>query len=576
MDLRKNEFYHLWYQLYDDKYDLVFGNFLDEVEDFCQKNIFVPNETEWYKDVCVYSLYVDLFNKDFSGLIEKLDYLSDLGISCLWLLPVLDSPMRDAGFDIKDYYKIRQNLLETKEEESIDTFDLFLVKAKERNIKVIFDIAINHTSEDHQWFQQAKNSIDSPYRDFYIWNKTADKYKDARIIFAGIEESNWKRINDEYYFHRFFDFQPDLNYRNPLVLIEIIRVFLFWIKKGIDGFRVDAVPYLWKEEGTECENLPETHLIIKIIRLILDYVNPSTLLLAEACQQPKEVVKYFGNEDECQAAYHFPLMPQIFKALGTASKLPVVNVLGKKITPEIPESCQWFSFLRCHDELSLELTYVSEEERKFIYDFYCKQANWDFRLGQGISARLSELLDRNPAKISLAFSVMFSLSGTPIVYYGDEFGKLNDENFYHENVKKHGKDDSRFLVRGKIDWENLKIELENNSSYSYLIFNTIKNMISKRSVYKTFGRGDLKFLNANDINNNVIESVLIFERNYQKETLLIIHNLSEIQQNIYFTSKIISREDILGNTINFEEKSKLLQIKAYGSYWLKRKIHYEE
>ncbi len=448
----------IWTQLYKDKNLNNLDIFIDELNQFKKDNTIPILEEEWYKDVTVYSIYVDLFNKDFQGLEDKLDYLKELGVSCLWLLPILDSPGRDAGFDIKDYKNIRPDLLNYMPQDEV--FDRFLNKAHNMGIKVLFDIAINHTSEEHPWFVEAKKSTDNPYRDYYIWNKDDKKYQDARIIFYGLEESNWKKEGEEYFFHRFFDFQPDLNFRNPEVLIEMSRNFLFWLKKGVDGFRADAIPYLWKEEGTDCENHPMTHAVVKFFRAVIDYVRPNTLLLAEACQKPKEVVKYFGDGDECHAGYHFPLMPQIFKAMQSESSLPITATLSKEITPEIPIQSQWFTFLRCHDELSLELVYVSEEDRKYIHESYCKQEQWDFRLGQGISSRLAELMDNDPNKIGLIYSVMLTLPGTPVVYYGDEFGKQNDIAFYEEQIKLTGKDDTRFLVRGRVDWDELENQLK--------------------------------------------------------------------------------------------------------------------
>ncbi|MFZ4412551.1 MAG: alpha-amylase family glycosyl hydrolase [Bacteroidales bacterium] len=566
----KKDLNKLWFHLYGEDNSLLFDNFVKEIQNFKLENNIPVQQEEWYKDVCIYSLYVDLFNHDFKGLIDKLDYLSELGISCLWLLPILDSPMRDAGFDIKNYQKIRSDLLGETLFNGKDTFEIFLDKAKEKNIKVIFDIAINHTSEEHQWFQEAIKSKDNPYRDYYIWNKDSEKYKEARIIFYGIEESNWKKQGDEYFFHRFFDFQPDLNYHNPMVLIEMTRNFLFWLKKGVDGFRADAIPYLWKEEGSECENLPKTHTIVKIFRTVLDFVQPNTLLLAEACQKPKEVVKYFGKGDECHAGYHFPLMPQIYKALGTSRNKPVINVLDSSITPEIPETSQWFTFLRCHDELSLELTYVSEVDRKYIHEKFCKKPEWDFRLGQGISARLSELMDKDPRKIALAFSVMLTLPGTPIIYYGDEFGKLNDENYYKETIQMVGKDDTRFLVRGKIDWVQLEHELNDETSYASLVYKALKTQIITRSLHKTFGRGDLKWITAFDENRIEIDTVLQYERNYKNEKLLIIHNLSDKKKQIQFdVSKLKVTYDLLNQFIEKGPSDQSIFIDAFASYWLK-------
>ena len=520
----------------------------------------VEKSIDWYKDVVVYSLYADLFNNDFKGLIEKLDYLQNLGVNCLWLLPILDSPMRDAGFDISDYYKIRPELLD-KSAHSGDqhVFSQFLSEAHKRGIKVIFDISMNHTSDEHPWFVEASKSKDNPYRNYYIWSKDTGLYKDARIIFKGIETSNWEKKGDEYFFHRFFNFQPDLNYRNHEVLLEICKVLLFWQQAGVDGFRADATPYIWKEENSECENLPKTHLIVKFFRAILDYAQPGTLLLAEACQQPAKVVEYMGNGDECQAAYHFPLMPRIFKSIAMQSGKPIEETLSKEFTPDLPESGQWFTFLRCHDELSLELVYVTEEERKYIHHEYCRQAAWDFRMGEGISARLSELMDRDIRRILLAYSIIFTLPGTPVIYYGDEFGKFNDEEYYDEMIRLTGKDDTRFLVRGKIDWKQLEVNLMNPESFNSHVYYKVRKMLKVRGGSQTFGRGTLHFIAADELGCN---NLLAFTREYQSEKWLIIHNMSAKQVGFTIPEFAISADDALCG-------SKSGQLDPYGYVWLK-------
>ncbi|MCX7279206.1 MAG: alpha-amylase family glycosyl hydrolase, partial [Burkholderiales bacterium] len=311
---------------------------------------------------------------------DRLPYLQDLGVTCLWLLPILDSPMRDAGFDISDYTRIRSELVGGSDAAAQATFAEFLAEAHRRNIRVIFDVAMNHCSDQHHWFQEARKGPDNPYRDYFIWSDTTERYKEARIIFKGMMPSNWHPLPEDpgtYFFHRFFDSQPDLNYRNPEVLLAMCRVLLFWVAQGVDGFRADAIPYLWKEEGTICENLPGTHTIIKFFRAVLDAVRPGTILLAEACQPPAEVVTYFGDSDECQAAYHFPVMPRIYLALAQGSAKPIFDTLSTTFTPDIPADCGWFSFLRCHDELTLEM--VTPEERKAIHAAYCLQPEWDFR-----------------------------------------------------------------------------------------------------------------------------------------------------------------------------------------------------
>ena len=530
MDAQYAPLFNAWKELYPGLPDDLLRDFIAELE-LTRAGLHLGQmEPEWYKEAVVYSLYVDLFNKDFRGLTDRLDYLQDLGVNCLWLLPILDSPMRDAGFDISDYRKIRPELaglaMDASPEELDRIFRQFLDEAHKRGLRVIFDIATNHISDQHKWFLEARKSKDNPYRDFFIWSKDGKGFPGARIIFEGIEESNWKKDGEEYYFHRFFDFQPDLNYRNPKVLIEISRNLLFWVERGVDGFRADAIPYIWKEEGTTCENLPKTHTVVKFFRGVLEAVRPGMLLLAEACQKPHEVVKYFGNGDECNAGYHFPLMPQMFKAVAMESREPVYNTLSPAVTPAIPGSAQWFTFLRCHDELSLELVYVTEEDSKYIHDHYCRRPEWDFRLGQGISARLSELMERDPARIGLIFSIMLTLPGTPVIYYGDEFGKLNDEDYYKEMVQVIGKDDTRFLVRGKIDWEQVDMALAWPNSYESHVFSQLKGMLKTRNEYPVFGKGDIQWLEMEKPDGSAASEIMAYVRSHGSRKALVVQNLS--------------------------------------------------
>lgn len=398
----------LWTELYDGNYKSDLETFLSDLEAFKAAHPLPPLPAEWYRDVGVYSLYVDLFNANFEGLTEKLDYLQTLGVSCLWLLPILDSPMQDAGFDIRNFEKVRSDLVKSKDKTPEAVFEDFVKEAHGRGISVIFDIALNHISVEHPWFRAAKDDKTSPYRDYVIWSNTKEKYKEARIIFKGMMESNWTQYGDEYYFHRFFDIQPDLNYRNPTVLREMTMMLMRWLVKGVDGFRADAIPYLWKEEGSNCENLPKTHTIIKIFRAAMDYLRPGGILLAEANQPPREVANYFGEGDECLAAYHFPLMPRMYKALVLADGKAIKDALEPSFTPPIPENCQWFTFLRCHDELTLEM--VTPEERKLLYNHYCRDPQWDFRQGEGISARLADLMDNDARKINLLNAILLTLS----------------------------------------------------------------------------------------------------------------------------------------------------------------------
>lgn len=563
----------LLYQYWQELYPGIETNSLNQ---FLNEHSPVNSEEtagDWYKDAIVYSLYVDLFNEDFNGLIDRLDYIQDLGVSCLWLLPILDSPMRDAGFDIRNYDRIRPDLLGLNENSSKadqeKVFGFFLNEAHKRGIRVIFDIAINHCSDEHPWFREARKNEDNPYRDYFIWSKDSNKYGDARLLFKGIEDSNWQAEGDSFYFHRFFNFQPDLNYRNPKVLLAMARNLLYWQKMGVDGFRADAIPYLWKEEHTTCENLPKTHIVVKFFRAILDYIRPGSLLLAEACQKPTEVVKYMGNGDECHAAYHFPLMPMMFKAIVMESGEPIKNTLNLSVTPKIPEISQWLTFLRVHDELSLELVYVSEEDRKFIHENYCLQPEWNFRVGEGISARLSELMQRNPAKIGLAYSLMLTLTGTPVVYYGDEFGKLNDVQYYEEQIKLTGKDDTRFLVRGRIDWENFDINLLDENNFHTQVFTMIKDMLNRRSEFKVFGRGETIFLDMFDENGSKTDKALAYKRIFEEEEMIIINNMSA--KNLEVKHPVPEKNLILIYAEGFlmDDSREVMKFEPYGFAWFK-------
>jgi len=564
----------LWKQLYGNTYEHELSNFIHYIKNFKNNLNISPQPSEWYKDAIVYSLYVDLFNENFVGLRQRLDYIQKLGVNCLWLLPVLDSPMRDAGFDIRNYKKIREELLglspEASEEERMTVFKEFIEDAHQRNIRIIFDIAMNHTSEEHPWFVEAKKGKSNPFRDYYIWSANTDLYKDARIIFKGMETSNWEPADDEYFFHRFFSFQPDLNYRNPQVLIEIAKNLLFWLEKGVDGFRADAIPYLWKEDGTNCENLPQTHTIVKFFRATLDFVQPHTLLLAEACQKPIEVVKYFGDGDECNAGYHFPLMPQIYKALALENGEPILYTLSKQVTPEIPDNAQWFTFLRCHDELSLELVYVTEQDRALIHQNYCHDPQWDFRKGEGISARLAELMKRNPDKIALTYSIMLTLPGTPIIYYGDEYGKLNDQAYYEEQIRKTKKDDTRFLVRGKIDWETLENDLENPNSFASQVFHKISKMVNIRKDIKAFGRGQIEWLEALKPDGTKNNSLLVYIRKTNEERFLIIQNLSSSKQEGRLALQPSSTwKELFDNPLDFDQNLQTFTLKPFEYVWIR-------
>jgi len=562
-----------WRELYGNDADILLDEFLAESGKIKGNLQFVPHNPGWYKDAIVYSLYVDLFNSTFEGLIGKLDYLSQLGVSCLWLLPILDSPMRDAGFDIRNYESIRADLLGLPEEAPDTTkqaaFRHFLQEAHKRDIRVIFDIALNHTSEEHRWFRESRKSPDNPYRDYYIWNCDTEKYKETRLLFKGMCPSNWEADGGWFFFHRFFEFQPDLNYRNPKVLLEIGHILIFWLSQGVDGFRADAIPYIWKEDGTNCENLPQTHTIIRFIRALFEYVRPETLLLAEACQPPVEVVRYFGTGDECHAGYHFPLMPQIFKALAVQSSEPIRQVLHPSVTPAIDEANQWFMFLRLHDELTLEM--VTPEDRLIIHSHYCRDLRWDFRMGEGISARVADLLDRYPEKIGLAYSIILSLPGTPVIYYGDEFGKVNDEAYYYEMKTFTGKDDTRFFVRGRVDWPKVILDLAKKDSFAYSVNSRIKKMLHTRRKHQVFGRGNIEWRDMLKIDGTPAKQILSFTRALSGDKILIINNISDLPVELLIPSELFGTPniDLLGNSLDNQNDSDILRLPAWGYAWIK-------
>ncbi len=457
------EYRDLWMRLYDGVSDEEIWESScrltwEEIEKTRGALVPAPENSgrSWYENLVVYALYPQHFNRSISGITEKIDHFEKLGVNCLWLLPILDSPMRDEGFDISDYRKIRGSLFsgDFNDEKRDQVFSELVHEASKRNISIIFDIALNHVSSDHHWFQSATEDKKSKYRDYFIWSDSPQKYSEARIIFKGLLDSNWS-WNDrsaEYYFHRFYPHQPDLNYRNPEVLGEIIDTLLYWIRRGIRGFRVDAAPYLWKEEGSTSENLAQTHEILKIIRASVDLVGKDILLLAEACQPPKEVVAYFGDSDECQGAYHFPLMPRMYKAILEENPTAISSVLSPGITPDIPVGSQWFTFLRCHDELTLEM--VSPEERRFLHSRLCRRPEWDFRQGEGISARIAELFEE-PRDVLFAHLLLLGLRGNPVLYYGDEFLVGNNKDFAQKQLQYTGYSDSRNLVRGPLDWDAL-------------------------------------------------------------------------------------------------------------------------
>src|SRR6186997_2372558 len=380
----------------------------------------LPPDPSWHHDAIIYQLHVKAFRDsnrdgfgDFRGLLEKLDYIAELGVTAVWLLPFYPSPLKDDGYDIADFTGVHPNY------GSLDDVVAFLDAAHARGLRVITELVINHTSDQHPWFQRARSSPKgSPERDFYVWSDDPNKYHEARIIFTDTETSNWTwdPVAQQFFWHRFFSHQPDLNFDNPEVLEAVKNVMRFWLKMGVDGLRLDAIPYLIERDGTNCENLPETHTVIKAIRAALVASYPDRMLLAEANQWPEETAQYFGDGDECHMAFHFPLMPRMYMALAREDRHPITDIMRQ--TPEIPEGCQWAIFLRNHDELTLEM--VTDQERDYLWSFYAAERR--ARINLGIRRRLAPLLDNDRRKIELLNSLLLSMPGTPVLYYGDEIG----------------------------------------------------------------------------------------------------------------------------------------------------------
>src|SRR5216683_2618825 len=385
----------------------------------------IDQDPLWYKKAIIYEVHIRAFYDsnadgigDIHGLIEKLPYIHSLGVTCLWLLPMYPSPLRDDGYDIADYYGIHPDY------GTVDDFRQLVEEAHRRNIRILTELVVNHTSDQHPWFQEARRDPKSPKRDWYVWSDTDDKYKGARIIFVDTERSNWTwdPVAKQYFCHRFFSHQPDLNYRNPEVQQAMLDVMKFWLDIGVDGFRCDAVPYLFEREGTNCENLPETHAFLKKLRAKIEAEYQGRILLAEANQWPADVRLYFGEGDEFHMGFHFPVMPRLFMAVRREERTPIVEILQQ--TPEIPPNCQWALFLRNHDELTLEM--VTDEDRDYMYREYARDAR--MRINLGIRRRLAPLMENGRRRIELMHSILFSLPGTPVLYYGDEIGM--GDNYY--------------------------------------------------------------------------------------------------------------------------------------------------
>ncbi|MDK2972221.1 MAG: maltose alpha-D-glucosyltransferase / alpha-amylase [Candidatus Sumerlaeota bacterium] len=493
---------------------------------------------DWYKDAIIYEVFVRSFKDgngdgigDFIGMREKLPYIRDLGITCIWLLPMYPSPLRDDGYDIADYYNIHPDYGTMRD------FESFLDEAHSMGIRVIADLVVNHTSNEHPWFKEGVADPDSPYHDYYVWADTPEKFSEARIIFCDTETSNWTYHpqTGKYYWHRFFSHQPDLNFDNPAVEEEMFNIVDFWLSKGLDGFRVDAVPYLYEREGTNCENLPETHEYLRRLRKFIDTRHPGTLLLAEANQWPQDVVEYFGDGDEFHMAFNFPLMPRLFMALRQEDRKPIENIIN--LLPSIPEACQWAMFLRNHDELTLEM--VTDEERDYMYSEYAKDPR--MRINLGIRRRLFPLVNKNRRAIELLHSLLLTLPGSPILYYGDEIGM--GDNIYlgdragvrtpmqwtgDRNADFSTADPSRLFLPLVMDpgynFQGTNVEEQERSSSSFL--NWLKRVLRIRKQHPVFGRGDIQFLHPDN------RRVIAYLRRYGNDVVLIVNNLSRYCQYV--------------------------------------------
>ena len=500
-------------------------------------DIALEDDPLWYKDAVIYELHVRAFADgnadgigDFKGLTQKLDYLHDLGVTALWLLPFYPSPLKDDGYDIASYSEIHPDYGTLKD------FKSFLKEAHRRGLRVITELVVNHTSDQHPWFQRARRAASgSKERDFYVWSDNQERYKEARIIFKDFETSNWAwdPIAKAYYWHRFYSHQPDLNFANPAVKRAIFDVVDFWLDMGVDGLRLDAVPYLFERDASSCENLPETHLFLKELRSHVDKNHHNRMLLAESNQWPEEAVTYFGSGDECHMAFHFPLMPRIFMSVHMEDRFPIVDILGQ--TPEIPANSQWTLFLRNHDELTLEM--VTDEDRDYMYKVYASDPK--ARINLGIRRRLAPLLGNNRRKLELLNCLLFSLPGTPVVYYGDEIGMgdnfyLGDRNGVRTPMQWSADRNAGFsqanpqrlflpiIIDPEHHYEAINVEAQQQNLSSTLWW--MKRLIMLRKRYHAFGRGTTEFLYPEN------RRVLVFIRRLDDEIILTVANLSRFVQ----------------------------------------------
>ncbi len=538
-------------------------------------------DPQWYKDAIIYQVHVKSFRDsnadgfgDLQGLIEKLDYIESLGVNCIWLLPFYPSPLRDDGYDIAAYEAIHPQY------GTLEDFSRFLDDAHSRGIRVITELVINHTSDQHPWFQRARNAPKgSPMRDFYVWSDDASKYGGARIIFTDTEKSNWTwdPVAGQFYWHRFFSHQPDLNFDNRAVVEAVKDVMRFWLRMGVDGLRLDAIPYLVEREGTNCENLPETHAVLRELRATLDAEFPGRMLLAEANQWPSDVIAYFGDSDECHMAFHFPLMPRMYMALRREDRSPVVDIMAQ--TPALPDGSQWAIFLRNHDELTLEM--VTDEERDYMYREYASDKR--MRINIGIRRRLAPLLDNGRRQIELMNALLMTMPGTPVLYYGDEIGMgdnvyLGDRNGVRTPMQWNASWNAGF---SEGDQQALYFPLIVDAPYGYQAVNVMaqertqtsllrwmRRLIKVRRQYRAFGRGSFEMLLPEN------RHVIAYLRRHENETILCVNNLSRFVQpleiNLQRWSGMVPVE-LIGN-ISFPpigEQPYFMSLGPHTFYWFR-------
>jgi len=539
----------------------------------------VSNDPFWYKDAVFYEIHVKAYADgngdgigDFQGLIGKLDYLEWLGVDCIWLLPFYPSPLRDDGYDVADFLTVAEQYGTMQDVKQL------LDEAHRRGIRVIVDLVLNHTSDRHAWFQESRQSPQSSKRGFYVWSDTDRKYEKARIIFIDTEKSNWTWDPEAkaFYWHRFFSHQPDLNYDNSDVRQAMLDIMTFWLDQGLDGFRCDAVPYLFEREGTICENLPETHDYLKSIRERIDASYQGRILLAEANQWPTDVRPYFGDGDEFHMAFHFPLMPRLYMGVRSETRDPIIDMFTH--TPEIPPNCQWCLFLRNHDELTLEM--CSGEERDYMYYTYARDPS--MRRNIGIGRRLAPLLENDRRKIELLYSLVFTLPGSPIIYYGDEIGmgdnlKLKDRDGVRtpmqwtmdRNAGFSSCDADRLYLPVVADavygYQAVNVESQREAPHSLLQW--MKRMITARKQFTVFGRGTITFLQPTN------GKILAYLRQYEGVVLLFVHNLAGSAQSVELDLRKFAGStpvELLGEARfpTVTDRSYVLTLAPYGYYWL--------